>query len=292
VFEFSGDIQKFAGDALFAEWRVSPTMNLAQCVEAAAACSASLVQNCADFPVMAIAASAQKGSPVTHLNIHCGLAVGEMAGIHVGDSKRRREYVYVGNPIRKASRACDQASLGQVVASRKVYNVLSWSGIIDQPFALHGNDFFTIADRESSILKPDAMSHSYQRNVRSARSRGITEHVDGLETEALIEYRRLMSLYVHPVVVSNDVAASDGFKSSRASSASQESHREEAELRSVYVMFINPLVPVDLSGADYMDVAQSLNDVMTVVTRELTRYNGHLRQFIMDDKVSLGCVTV
>jgi len=118
---------------------------------------------------------------------------------------------------------------------------------------------------------------------RNAKNRGVTDHVDGLEVEALIEYRRLMSLYVHPVVVSNDVAASDGFRSSRVTSSVQERHREEAELRDVYVMFIKPLVSTELHG-DYKNSAQGLNDIMTLTTRELQRYNGHLRQFIMDDK--------
>jgi class 3 adenylate cyclase len=45
VSEFQGDIQKFAGDALFVEWRISPSMSLGQCVEAAASCASSLARD-------------------------------------------------------------------------------------------------------------------------------------------------------------------------------------------------------------------------------------------------------
>ena len=282
VFDFHGDIQKFAGDALFAEWRVTPTTSLAQCVEAAAACASNLARDCGDFPVMAFG-GVNGGVPLTHLNVHCGLGVGEMAGVHIGDNKLRREYVYIGNPILQATKACEQAKLGQVVASRKVFNVLSWSGVIDEPFALQGKEYFMITDRGETKLDEKKLA-LYSLGARNAKSRGVTDHVDGLETDALIEYRRLMSLYVHPVVVSNDVAASDDFRSSRAHTASQERHREDAELRSVYVMFINPKVPVDLSGDDYLESAHRLNDILTLTTRELARYNGHMRQLIVDDK--------
>jgi class 3 adenylate cyclase len=127
VSEFQGDIQKFAGDALFAEWRVSPTMSLEQCVEAAAACSAMVVRECADYPVIAFGESMfgqDENSPISTLNVHCGLGCGEMAGVHVGDDMDRREYLYLGDPILQAGEACDKADLGECVASLRFNYVL------------------------------------------------------------------------------------------------------------------------------------------------------------------------
>ena len=49
-----GDILKFAGDALFAEWKVSrhtPFTNLDYCVSIAATCAASIVASCSDYVV-------------------------------------------------------------------------------------------------------------------------------------------------------------------------------------------------------------------------------------------------
>ena len=286
IFEFQGDIQKFAGDALFAEWRVSDTMNLDQCVEAAAACSASLVSECADYPVMAfgdLMFGADESSPISTLNVHCGLGCGEMAGIHVGDSADRREYLYLGDPIVQAGDACDKASLGQCMASDRFSYILKRYGGNNGAFPKEPN---LIVSQGTACINPTRFLENNENRVKHHKSRGVTDHVEGLDVDALIEYRRLMSLYVHPVVVSNDVAANDDFKSSKAANHSSERHREEAELRSAYVMFINPLIPINLTGNDDtdMEAVELMNDIMNLVTRELKRYSGHLRQFIVDDK--------
>lgn len=282
VFDYEGDIQKFAGDALFAEWRVTDSRPKAYCVDLAAHCAAHLVKACADFPVMAfgdiVDVARGNGTPVTHLNVHCGLGIGSMAGIHIGDSRNRREYVYLGDPIRQATSSCNEATFGQAMASKQFINELAELEMLE-PTA---RDTGVLAYRSTNHLK--MTSHSFHRN---ANSRGVTEHVDGLEVEALIEYRRLMSLYVHPVVVSNDVAAADGFKSSRSRASSKEAAHEESELRSVYVMFIKPVVSMKLTGNSAEDkaAARLLNNIMLLTTRELNKYHGHLRQTILDDKV-------
>jgi class 3 adenylate cyclase len=193
VVEHGGDIQKFAGDAFFAEWRESNTTSIPQCTMAAAACAAAMVKECADFPVLALgeASCGTDNSPVATLNVHCGLGVGEMIGIHVGDSAHRREYLYVGNPIKQATDACSRASLGEVVVSDEFYEILA---------NLHPH---WISEQRSNIIANRNLSNvtapsSPTKAIRNAKSRGITEHVDGLQVDALIEYRRLMSLYVHP----------------------------------------------------------------------------------------------
>ena len=66
----------------------------------------------------------------------------------------------------------------------------------------------------------------------------------------------------------------------------EERQREEAELRNVYVMFINPLISVTVTGERAIDQAtfKRLNNILNITTRELNRFSGHLRQFIVDDK--------
>lgn len=92
VHEYDGDVQKFAGDALFAEWRVTEKRGLHQCVGESAACAASMVESCANFPVLGlISAVAVVNAAVTSLNIHAGLGVGRMSGVHVGNNSNRRE---------------------------------------------------------------------------------------------------------------------------------------------------------------------------------------------------------
>lgn len=282
VTEFNGDVQKFAGDALFAEWRATPMVSLEACAKAAASCAASLTKDCSDFPVIAFGASVfddSSQSPITTLNVHCGLGIGQMAGVHIGDDVLRREYVYLGDPISQATESCEQASLGEVVCSEHFSRVL---GSVVENYYHSEIDRYIIARNGESVITDEIIAES-KNAIRNAKPRGITDYVDGLEIQALMQYRKLISLYVHPVVVARDVAAA---QSSQLAIQSLQKDQDGAELRSVYVMFIKPLLPNELVGdlQSDLDSANRLNGVMNVVSRELEQYSGHLRQFIVDDK--------
>lgn len=283
--EYGGDVQKYAGDAIFAEWRVSSIITLEECVAAAAACSVSIVKDCANFSVMSLTGKFDTVSSAPSLNVHCGLGVGRLAGLHIGDNTHRREYLYLGDPITQATVACAHAELGEVVASPQFQKILTSLGLDGAAINEHRHEAkFVLANRDTvyvNVEKQESLITS-----RNAKPRGITDHVDGLHVDALIEYRRLMSLYAHPVVVSNDVAASNNFKLSTRSGTNQQHNREDAELRSVYIMFINPLVDLHLSGDAERDwkYVVLVNNIMNLVTRELNHHAGHLRQCIVDDK--------
>lgn len=283
VHDHAGDVQKFAGDAMFAEWRASKTTSIEECVKAASACATQLIQDCADFPVLSLVSAREViGSGVTNLDIHCGLGVGNMIGLHVGDCRSRREYLYIGDTIDQATQACTKAKLGEAIASEAFYKILV---AMVSPISNVTDESHIVAVKNSEIFEKSLLSKT-RKSFRNAKSRGVTDQVDGLEAEALIEYRRLMSLYVHPVVVSNDIAAANNFQASKVVACSHERHREEAELRSVYVMFIKLLLPFDLRGnvTENGEAFHLLNDTMNLVTKKLKHYSGHLRQFIVDDK--------
>jgi class 3 adenylate cyclase len=285
VHEYDGDVQKFAGDALFAEWRVTEKRGLHQCVGESAACAASMVKSCAHFPVLGLISAVEAvNAAVTSLNIHVGLGVGRMTGVHVGNNSYRREYLYIGQSIFQATEACNKASLGQAMASQPFIDILQC--ISPQAMAMDER-ICLVATPEGSLY--DLSEYSRTVLVRNARSRGITDKVEGLQEEALMEYRRLMSLYVHPVVVANDIAVSDGSIAAKATVDTKERHMEEAEMRSVYVMFINLIIPshlASLSGDlnNDAELIHLLNDTMNLVSSKLEQYSGHLRQFIVDDK--------
>jgi class 3 adenylate cyclase len=285
VHEYDGDVQKFAGDALFAEWRVTEKRGLHQCVGESAACAASMVKSCANFPVLGLISAVEAvNAAVTSLNIHVGLGVGRMTGVHVGNNSYRREYLYIGQSIFQATEACNKASLGQAMASQPFIDILQCIS----PYAMEFDERnCLVATPQGSLY--DLSEFSKTVLVRNARSRGVTDKVEGLQEEALMEYRRLMSLYVHPVVVSNDIAVSDGSIAAKATVDTKERHMEEAEMRSVYVMFINLILPshlASLSGDLNSDaeLIHLLNDTMNLVSSKLEQYSGHLRQFIVDDK--------
>lgn len=283
VFDFNGDVQKFAGDALFAEWRVTESIPMEACAQMAASCADALVRECSGISLEDVLRSAGYTVKGAMLTVHCGLGVGEMAGVHVGDSDIRREYVYLGDPIEQAAKACDLAKHSEVKASKRFVDILcSSKAIRQQP----NEEYSTLTSGSETILDVDGRQLALCLGHRGAKSRGVTEHVDGLEIDALKEYRRLISLYVHPVVVSNDFAATGVFNSNHQSHGSTERHREEAEIRSVYTLFISPIIELKLTGNIDLDGdrVDQLNGIMRVVTRELSRYMGHLRQFIVDDK--------
>ncbi len=54
----------------------------------------------------------------------------------------------------------------------------------------------------------------------------------------------------------------------------------------VYTHFISPLVDYKLKGDEVIDqkLFSLMNDIIILTTREQNRVQGHLRQFILDDK--------
>lgn len=300
-----GDILKFAGDALFAEWRAQSDdddddghathdqiprayhqigrMSLADCTTVAATCGASIVLKCSDYPVFAevSAGGITLGEQVATLNVHCGLGVGEVVGIHVGDCEARREYLIVGDPIRQSTDAADRATHGQLMASREALAVISVKCELDHRLKSYsGSDPILIACNKSSNFA--------SRHLKQQRRCSVQFLWEGWDTDSLRKYRKLISLYVNPVVNGNDIAST---KAPRRSSTIQERHSEEAELRSVYVMFVSmPQVNAKITGnyKEDMKMFKLLNDIMKLSTIELSRFNGHLRQFIVDDKGELN----
>jgi class 3 adenylate cyclase len=288
-----GDILKFAGDAVFAEWKTMSDeskhdenqVTMDHCVCAAATCAASIVAQCSDFPVSSQGIGT--GAQVATLNVHCGLGVGEIVGLHLGDHETRREFIVLGDPIDQVTEAEGAADLGEVAASPKFLaamakscrmegGVASVSHHVDRPvvIARRGIAFFTVNRNHCLAL---------ESRVDKWACRGVLRYTKNWNGDVLERYRKLLSLYAHPVVVANESAA---VKNPQLKSTAEERQREEAELRSVYVMFITPLISVRVTGNNEIDCAnfQRLNNILNVTTRELSRFSGHLRQFIVDDK--------
>ena len=297
VLENKGDLLKFAGDAVFIEWKATPTLTLETCVESALKCGSDITARCADFAVLENGATEYSGclistsgaAKVETLNVHCGVGAGQMVGVHVGDHELRREYVLLGQPIQQATVATDIAKMGEVAVSPEAHALLSRICRLDK-------DVREVDGREAVVLANQSTMKFSSRNghgqhvptIVNAVSRGVTKHVEGLETRDLRKYRRMMSLYVHPVVVDNDFAAAASMKqmTRKIEKSEQERHREEAEIRNVYVMFVNPIVDTKVTKNEKVNrgMFKKLNEIMNLASREIKRYCGHLRQFIVDDK--------
>lgn len=268
------------------------------CVESAVNCAAKIISRCADFSVLSNGATGNcsylltsQAAQVDTLNVHCGVGAGQMVGVHVGDHKSRREYILLGQPISQATIATDFASLGEVAISPESHSILSRVCEFKGSTAFNDGEKPTVvADRKEIrfTVRKKYGTHAH-RKIFNDISRGITSHVEGLEVDALRKYRRMMSLYVHPVVVDNDFAAAHHIKSKKVKKidrSEQERHREEAEIRNVFTMFVNPVVETQVTHDESANeqLYQTLNDIMNLSTREIERFHGHLRQFIVDDK--------
>eukprot|EP00985_Skeletonema_marinoi_P015851 scaffold8303_cov125-Skeletonema_marinoi.AAC.1 len=381
VGSYGGDILKFAGDAIFCEWRVSShesVQTLEQCVLQAATCAADIVALCSDFNLVGdsgisrqraslvsstlrssthswsddLRASLQKADiddapqspsqrrpsleegrrmslddrrrpsehgqnrerrPSDHghneqrrpsfkrrvsieapfnnrpavestLNVKCGIGVGHMAGVHVGDNTSRREFVMLGDPIDQVAAAEAAASHGEVFASPEAIAYLTKMGSVRGDWKSNINDGLPtrLAVRGERFFYPKEEYTPCRGIGLPCEGEKLLRHFDDFDSSELNWLKRMISLYVHPVVVSEEHESSSHVKHE----TDYDRNVAAAELRNVYTCFISPKIDYNLTGDEEKDqkLFHRLNDIMTITTRHLDRAQGHLRQFILDDK--------
>jgi class 3 adenylate cyclase len=360
-----GDILKFAGDAIFAEWKASrrkPDQNIEFCVMRAAQCAASIVANCSDYPIHSrpvgvsrasirletarqsfkagtghlrssvhsssqgsnrnLRASVQsadefyrRGSIMSDdsreelnttgpyrrrsstgghapkpvklatLNVKCGIGVGRIVGVHVGDNTKRREYLILGDPIDQVAAAEGAATNGEVFASPEAVEILSRVAELRQTSiaSIKENKPLCIAERQQQFFDI-TQKQSRTEGLMSNDPESILHRCEDLNCSELRWLKNMISLYVHPVVVNDENESLSQLTLKRESDLDR--HISEAELRNVFVMFISPMIDYKLTGDEEKDkkLINLLNDIMNLTTRHLNKVGGHLRQFIVDDK--------
>lgn len=216
------------------------------------------------------------------LNVKCAIGVGQIVGIHVGDNVSRREYFIIGDTIGQVARAESAAEMGQVYASPEASQHLLRVGGLrgDWEAAMADGRPIRIADRGICFFEID---RGHQISQVPCDVDNMIQLFEEMRFNELQWLRKMLSLYIHPVVVNEDNERSS--TSTNVGSCRVE-HLTEAELRNVYTCFISPRIDHKLTGDDSIDqkLFQLLNDIMIVTTRELSKFQGHLRQFMLDDK--------
>jgi hypothetical protein len=155
-----------------------------------------------------------------------------------------------------------------------------------------------IASRDKSFLKFEAAGDvEVGSSLVMQPFESLRMHCKELNEDSLYRLNLQMALYVHPVIRADELALSSAIQSGKISQPTEtleSRHRAEAELRSVYTMFISAIISPRITGNKKYDeeLYISLADIMWVTSRELDRYSGHLRQFIVDDKGSSTIVSV
>lgn len=131
-------------------------------------------------------------------------------------------------------------------------------------------------------------------NNEMSRYEALRTHCRDLNQSALARLHLQMALYVHPVIRDDELALSAQIRQGKIAqpqSTIEDRHLAEAELRSVFTIFIKAVMNPKITGDISVDqeLYTKLGDIMHVVSRELDRYSGHLRQFIVDDK-GMHCI--
>ncbi len=316
---------KFAGDAIFTEWRCNGNDSdnnkscdinnnkkntdhyqemIYQCTLTAATCGANIVAKCSEYPVLN-----SDGVQISTLNVHCGLTYGKMSGVHVGNNYSRREFLVLGDSIDKVTAACDAATHGELMASPEAYEILRRSESISQKNHLLIMERGEMdGNKNEPWTKPIIIASRNERFFQTGRGKSAKQHrsrqnlilpqkeftvpFDKMDLMSLKHLQKLVSLYVHPVVASDEMTNVKAYKDVGAD-AIQERHRSEAELRSVYTLFIKPLLQLRLSNdVNNRQIFEVLNEIFTVVNSVLNALKGHLRQFIVDDKGKLKYLVI
>jgi class 3 adenylate cyclase len=286
---------------------------LSLCVLSAARCGASIVKKFSDYHVTSSAAKGGGGGNTTTeamLNVHCGVGVGSLIGLHVGDFREdpqqqqedehavelRREFLVLGDPIEQVSRAADVAKDGEVLASPEAIRALGFCCKLSDAHR-DSTDPILIASRNQvffGILEPRGAG-DVSTGLQPYES--LRMHCKALDHTALARLHLQMALYVHPVIRGDELGVSAAIQAGTISRPREElerRHRAEAELRSVLTIFIKAIISPRVTGMDAVDgdLYRKLCDIMHVTSRELDRYSGHLRQFIVDDKGTGGSAAV
>ena len=279
VESFGGDILKFAGDAVFVEWRASSTtllegnrddplggtyggqgLGAEKAAITAAACAARIIDKCADYKVLD-----ENGKKVATLNLHCAIGFGEVVGVHLGNTDRM-EYFIIGEPIAQVAEAMDLGKMGEVVASPACLKYLDGEQS-DQPKV--------ILSKANKLMNPKLILVKASKKSKST----LADRLEDWDIAALKSLQKSMSPYVHPVVVENQLKQ-------KGYGSAQERFTSEAEIRDVFTVFIQPMVSAQLTGNGNEDkeVLKNLHDIMVIVNNELRRFKGQLRQYTVDDK--------
>lgn len=230
------------------------------------------------------------------LNVHCGLGAGHLVGLHVEDTNNtRRQYLCLGDPIDQVAEAEALASHGELAASREAIKLLSKYCRI--PSSILVSDGPAVIARRSDCGVMLAMNYHKWFSTRNLHSTADTfqrsttaSNLKNMSNVSLEHLRMHMSLYPHPVFTEDEMSKNNtNMELSSHSTAFELAHkrrRAEAELRSVYTMFIKPEIDAKITGNDEEDgeLLLKLSNVMKTVCRELDRYEGQLLNYIIDDK--------
>lgn len=241
IYNKNGDVIKFAGivkfnligDACLSIFPESNFLSRDECINVGVETALSMVEELHVDNIV--------------LHVHSGVGFGLIRGYNVGGVDSQWEFFISGEPLEQVSSAEHEAELGQMIVSKKVYDLLD-KKLLKQ---------FTIKP-SGNVLITQMTSTTYSSTTRE---RSIEKMMVGAKIPKVIQY---LYHYISPPCVK---VMLNGYKWGN-------------ELRNITTLFIN-LKGMRFSGPDALNHVQA---VVTEVQRSLSLVDGVLCRFSVDDK--------
>lgn len=119
IIEWGGDIVKFAGDAVFAVWKVPEHETLADMTYRASRCAMDIQDHLHQFEV----------APGVRLSLKISLGAGEIHSLLLGGTFDRWELVLMGHPMVQVGLGGNRSGPGEVVISPQAWKILQQHGV-------------------------------------------------------------------------------------------------------------------------------------------------------------------
>ncbi|HLO13202.1 MAG TPA: adenylate/guanylate cyclase domain-containing protein, partial [Anaerolineales bacterium] len=137
VYEYGGDVVKFAGDALIAIWPIASVAGMADSVSAETQRQWTL--RAAECALKMRAQLLNYQSPESKLYLKIALGTGQIWQSHIGGVFNRWEFVLVGDPLVEVGAANDNARAGDVIVTQSSWELIKEDcNAVPFEFALNG----------------------------------------------------------------------------------------------------------------------------------------------------------
>ena len=262
--DFGGDVIKFAGDALLVMWKshvvttnesfeelmhhAKVRSSYLEAMTNACACSKEIQATCDNYRPQG------KEAKGIILRNKITITAGEISGFYIGGVGDRMEYFIAGTPLEEIGEIADNVQPGETIVHSDVYvqlSQLSTSG-------------FKFSEKEGGSKM--WLLRDCPRKDRSALE---------LPTRTNPKFFDIVGQYLPSVVKAN--------LNGQITQAKSGSQPILAELRRVSIMFVM-FTGMTYRGAQALAQVQ---DVITACQKTLYRFDGSLRQFLVEDKGSV-----
>ncbi|MCB9136082.1 MAG: AAA family ATPase [Anaerolineales bacterium] len=201
VYEYGGDIVKFAGDALLAVWPVTLHQKPLEELSALAVQCALAAQT---------ALSEYQSETHIRLALRIGVGVGNIVNVHLGGQQNRWEFFLTGSGIAQASEAEKLAQPGHIAISPEVFN------LIQEKFTFIPleNGFRSvlapIVEIPPQPLPPPQLLPTLEAGMRAHIPGAILSRLSAGQASWLAELRRVTILFVNLPDLSADSSLEQG----------------------------------------------------------------------------------